>query len=317
MNHKSKLIILAFMKIQLLTLVCLSSLFIATAQTTLQEKMGYSKKAKLLIIHADDWGVSHSENAASFYAIEHGSVSSGSIMVPTAWFPEVAAYANAHPKADLGLHLTLTSEWKYLKWRPVSGSDKVTHLTDANGFLFPGVDSVLIKANKDEVETELRAQIERAKQFGIDFTHFDSHMGTLYAKADFLQVMIKLGREYKVPVMLNNLILALNHETNITDKDVVIDSIYMENPPDYKSGTEAFYTRILNGLQPGVHEIILHAAYNDSEMKAVTIDHPEYGAEWRQADFNFFTSEKCKQLLKQNGIQVITWREIRDKLIRK
>ncbi len=305
------------MKTKLLTLVCLFIAFIAAAQTTLQEKLGYSKNAKLLIIHADDWGVSHSENAASFYAIEHGSVSSGSIMVPTPWFPEVAAYANAHPKADLGLHLTLTSEWKYLKWKPVASREQVPHLTDVNGFLFPGVDSVLIKGNREEVETELRAQIERAKQFGIDFTHLDSHMGTLYAKADFLQVMIKLGREYKVPVMLNNLILALNHETNITDKDVVIDSIYIENPPDYKNGTDAFYTRIVNNLQPGVHEIILHAAYDDSEMKAVTVDHPDYGAAWRQADFNFFTSEKCKQLLKQNGIQVITWREIRDKLLRK
>ncbi len=271
------------MKTKLLTLVCLFSLFIAAAQTTtLQERLGYPKNAKLLIIHADDWGVSHSENAASFYAIEHGSVSSGSIMVPTPWFPEVAAYANAHPKADLGLHLTLTSEWKYLKWKPVANSEKVPHLMDANGFLFPGVDSVLMKANKDEVETELRAQIERAKQFGIDFTHLDSHMGTLYAKADFLQVMMKLGREYKVPVMLNNLILALNHETNITDKDVVIDSIYIENPPDYKSGTDAFYTRIINTLKPGVHEIILHAAYDDSEMKAVTVDHPDYDAAWRQ-----------------------------------
>ena len=304
------------MKTKLLTFVCLSIAFITTAQSTLQEKLGYSKNAKLLIIHADDWGVSHSENAASMYALEHGAVNSGSIMVPTPWFPEIAAYANAHPKADLGLHLTLTSEWKYLKWKPVANSEQVPHLTDANGFLFPVVDSVLIKGNAQEVETELRAQIERAKRFGIDFTHFDSHMGTLYAKDDYLKVLLKLGREYKVPVMLNNLILAQNHENEINDKDVVIDSIYIENPPDYKSGTEAFYTRILNTLQPGVHLIILHAAYDDSEMKAVTIDHPDYDAKWRQADFNFFTGEKCKQLLKQNGIQVITWREIRDKMVR-
>ncbi|MDQ2753841.1 MAG: polysaccharide deacetylase family protein [Bacteroidota bacterium] len=304
------------MKTKLLTLVGLFVAFIATAQTTLQEKLGYPKNAKLLIIHADDWGVSHSENAASMYAMEHGAISSGSIMVPCPWFPEIAAYANAHPKADLGLHLTLTSEWKYLKWKPVASSETVPHLTDANGFLFPGVDSVLIKGNKEEVEIELRAQIERARQFGIDFTHFDSHMGTLYAKDDYLKVLMKLGREYKVPVMLNNLILALNHENEMTAKDIVIDSIYIENTPDYKSGTDAFYTRILNTIKPGVHEIILHAAYDDSEMKAVTIDHPDYGAEWRQKDFNFFTSAKCKQLLQQNGIQVITWREIRDKIIR-
>lgn len=293
-------------------------LFVVTArtQTTLQEQLGYPKTTKLLILHADDLGVAHSEDQASFYALEKTPVQSASIMVPCPWFPEAAAYAVAHPKADLGLHLTLTSEWKYLKWGPVAGRENVPHLVNQQGFLFSSVDSVLQSTNADEVEKELRAQIERAKQFGIDITHLDSHMGTLYANKDFLQVMLKLGREYQLPVMLNQQILLMNGDSVAHPNDVVIGNIYIESPQDYKNGAEAYYTKVIQSLQPGVSLIIFHAAYNNDEMQGVTIDHSDYGAAWRQDDFNFFTNEHCKTLLKQNNIQVITWREIRNKLIR-
>lgn len=302
-----------------LFLSCFLFLFFSSlkAQKTLQEKLGYAKDAKLLIIHADDLGVSHSENEASTNAMEKGLVSSGSIMVPTPWFPEIAAYSQTHPEADLGLHLTLTSEWKYLKWSPVANKTEVPKLMNQNGFMFSAVDSVLMSSNAQEVEAELRAQIEKAKLFGVDFTHFDSHMGSLYAKPDFLQVMIKLGHEYKVPVMLNGLILQANKIIANDARDIVIDSIYVENPSDYKTGTALFYTKILKAIKPGVHLIILHAAYNDREMQGVAIEHPDYGAAWRQADFDFFTGEACKALLTKNNIHVITWREIREKVVRK
>ena len=116
--------------------------------------------------------------------------------------------------------------------------------------------------------------------------------------------------------MLNQSILRNSGITNNLD-DILIDNIYIENPQDYNNGAEAFYTKTLQELQPGVHEIILHAAYDDREMQGVSIDHPDYGAAWRQADFDFFTSETCKKLLQQNNIHLITWREIRDKLVRK
>jgi chitin disaccharide deacetylase len=285
------------------------------AQQTLQERLGYSKNAKLLIVHADDLGVAHSEDNASFIALETGSVSSASIMVPCPWLSEVAAYAATHPKADLGLHLTLTSEWNFYKWGPVADKQNVPGLVNKNGYFFSSVDSVIKSSNAIEVEKELRAQIEKAKLSGIDFTHLDSHMGTLYSSKDYLQLLLKLGREYKVPVMLNKDVLAMS-ASSVNDKDVMLDNIYIESPQDYAKGTEVFYTNILQSLKPGVSEIIIHAAYDNSEMQAVTVDHPDYGASWRQADFNFFTSETCKKLLQQNGIQLITWREIRDKIIR-
>jgi len=292
--------------------VLLISTLACTAQTTFQEKLGYPKNTKLLIIHGDDLGVAHSQNAASIYAMENGSVSSASIMVPCPWFVEIAAWARAHPKADLGLHLTLTSEWKYYKWAPVTPKEKVPGLVNSAGFMFESADSVHKSASPAEVETEIRAQIERAKQFGIDITHLDSHMGTLFFKPEYLQVLVKLGREYKIPVMLPKQLPGVSGLA--TDKDAVIDNVYTANPQDFKNGFENYYSGIFKSLQPGVSIILLHAAYDDREMQAVSVEHPDWGAAWRQADFNFFTSPNCKKLLQENNIRVITWREIRDKL---
>jgi chitin disaccharide deacetylase len=288
-------------------------------QKTIQERLGYPKDTKLLIIHADDLGVSHSENKASISAMEKGSVTSASIMVPCPWFPEIAAYAKIHPDADLGLHLTLTSEWKVYKWRPVTSSDQVKSLMDAQGYLHETTGAFIKAAKVDEVEKELRSQIERAIQFGIDPTHFDAHMGAAISTPAFLEVFIKLGREYKVPVHVGkDFARYLNIDINkfITDKDVLVDRTIIASGETYKNGMENFYTEQIKSLQPGLNVILLHAAYDDTEMQAVTLGYTDYGSAWRQQDLNFFTSEKCKSLLADQKIKTITWKEIRDKLLR-
>src|SRR6187402_3684171 len=143
----------------IILLAVLSSNCIFSQVKTIQERLGYPKDAKLVIIHADDLGVSHSENAASIMAMQKGSVSSASIMVPCPWFPEIAAYAQANPSADLGLHITLTSEWKYYKWAPVTAKEKVPGLVNKNGFLYSAVDSVYQTASTLEVEEEMISQV--------------------------------------------------------------------------------------------------------------------------------------------------------------
>jgi len=287
---------------------------------TLQERLGYPKDSKLLIIHADDIGVSQSENAASISAMEKGSVTSGSIMVPCPWVGDIAAYSRTHPKSDLGLHLTLTSEWKYYRWGTVSPLSQTSSLVNKNGFLYNDTDSLYMKGNAQEVEKEIRAQIEKARQFGIDPTHFDAHMGCMFGSPEYLSILIKLGREYKVPVLLNKVAFKFLYNIDldkfISDKEVVVDNVFMAQPSDFKNGMVKYYTGILNNLKPGLNCILLHAAFDNPEMQAVTIDHPDYGAAWRQQDYNFFTSEECRKLLKQNNIIPVTWREIRDKLIR-
>ncbi|MBC7745052.1 MAG: polysaccharide deacetylase family protein [Flavobacterium sp.] len=309
------------MKKLLAIFYCLTILITASAQQkTIQERLGYSKKTKLVIIHADDMGVSQSENAATFFAMEKGSVSSGSIMMPCPWMGDVAAYAKTHPNADFGLHLTLTSEWKNYKWGTVTPVNQAVSLVNKNGYFYSAVDSLHKFGRVEEVEKEIRAQIERAKQFGIDPTHLDSHMGSLYASPEYLQIIIKMGRDYKIPVMLNRdgFKAAFNIDLSkyISEKEVEVDKIFMAEPKDFNNGMDNFYTGVLKSLQPGLSCILLHAAYDNAEMQAVTVDHPEYGAAWRQADFDFFTSEKCRDLIKEQNIKVITWKEIRDKLYR-
>jgi predicted glycoside hydrolase/deacetylase ChbG (UPF0249 family) len=304
---------------------CLSlviAFFSCPAQTkTVAEQLGFPTDSKLLIIHADDLGVSHSENEASISAMQNGAVSSGSIMVPCPWFPEIANYASQHPLADLGLHLTLTAEWKLYKWGPVIPTIEVSSLLTGKNFFPDNVADVAKNAKINEAEKELRGQIERAKQFGVDVTHLDTHMGTLVATAELLKVYIKLGHEYKVPILLNRglvkAMLNIDLEDLISNKDVVLDQIYMADPEDYKKGMKVFYSGVLNSIKPGLNIILLHAAHDNAEMQAVTIDHPDYGARWRQADYDFFTSEDCKRILSEQKIQVITWREIRDKIVRK
>ena len=288
-------------------------------QKTIQERLGYPQNTKLLIIHADDLGVSHSENIASIHALEKGSVSSASIMVPCPWFPEIAAYAKANPNADLGLHLTLTSEWKLYKWRPVAPHSDVKSLLDEQGYMNETVEGFLSTATPEDVEKELRSQIERAREFGIDPTHLDAHMGAAFSTEKFLEILIKLSREYKIPAMISkdfSRVLNIDYTKMVSDRDIVVDRIIIASSRDYKSGMEAFYQQQIKSLQPGLSVLLLHAAYDNDEMKAVTMGHEDYGSKWRQIDFNFFTSETCKKLLVEQNVKVITWKEIRDKIVR-
>lgn len=300
-------------KVILLCILCFSVILTDAQEKTIQEKLGYPKDAKLLIVHADDIGVSHAENAATFEAMEKGSVNSASILVPCPWFPEVAAYAKAHPEADLGIHLALTSEWKHYKWGPVMPHDKVGTLKNDAGYFYDNTQDVVRNASIAEVEKELRAQIERAIAAGIDPTHFDAHMLTVMSTPELLGVYVKLGEDYNVPVMLNDDLAQGFKERKI----VVADKIIVAGPADYKSGMKNFYTNSIKSLQPGLNILIMHTAYDDAEMQAITVEHIDYGAAWRQADFDFFTSEACRQLIKDQKIQLITWREVRDKLFRK
>ena len=295
----------------------------ASAQKpTLAERLGYPKDAKLLIVHADDLGMAHSVNAATIKGFESGLVNSGSIMVPCPWFAEIATYARANPQADLGLHLTLTSEWTTFRWGPVTPKDRVSSLLDKNGYFQLTETDAAAKADPKEVELEIRAQIERARASGIQPTHLDSHMGTLYQNKALFEIFLKVAREYKLPVRVAKEWFSRDDSrtefltSTLNPDDVFIDRILDINQSVAPSDWAKFYTDAIKNLQPGVTEVVIHLAYDDAEMRGATFDHPDWGAAWRQRDFDFFTSDAFRKLLSEQKIKLITWREL-GKLLQK
>lgn len=298
-------------------LVCMLSLHTAFSQkqSSLAVRLGYPASAKLLIIHADDLAVAHAENLASVRAMKEGSVNSASVMVPCPWLPEVAEYAKNNPNHDLGLHLTLTSEWQPYKWGSVAPRSEVASLVDSNGYFYHECNAFSAHAKPEEVERELRAQIERAKAIGIEPTHFDSHMGCLFFESpELFAIYLQLGREYHVPAMVSRDFLESVPEAYrkcVTDQDIVVDRVLTANPSDYENGMDNYYYNTLVNLDAGVNVLLIHTALDNEEMKGITAGHEgAWDAGWRQADYNFFTSEKCKKLLQEQGIQLITWREV-------
>ncbi len=289
---------------------------VSALSQSLAEKLGYRETDKLLIIHADDLGVAHSQNIASFLAMKTGPVNSASIMMPCPWVTEVAEFAQKNPSADLGLHLTMTNEWKHMNWGPVASKDKVPSLINEFGFLYDNCLSFGQKAKVEEAEIELRAQIDQAIEMGIRPTHLDTHMGCLvFNSPELFEVYLKLGREYKIPVMVGRLFVQAASpafKEKITKDDIIIESILTANVPDYESGMAAYYEKSLRNLSSGVNVLLIHLAFNNTEMQAVTIGKEPWGALWRQQDFNFFTSTKCKEIIEDEGIQLVTWREIQN-----
>lgn len=302
-----------------ITFLVISLLWLHTLtaqQKTIAERLGYPKNTKLLILHADDVGVSHSVNAATTTAMEKGCINSASIMVPCPWFSEIASYVREHPSMDFGLHITLTSEWNNFKWGPVTPSPT---LINKQGYLYSSVDSVKQFASALQVEEEVRNQVKRAIQFGIDPTHLDAHMFAVVRKLDFLKAYIKVGREFKIPVLLAREMegeLNIQLESLINKNEIIADAIVSIMPAMMHSDPTAWYTQTLRSLPDGLTYFIIHTAYDNEEMQSVTKGFTDWGSAWRQREFDFFSSPQCAQLLKENNIQLVTWREIRDKLYR-
>jgi predicted glycoside hydrolase/deacetylase ChbG (UPF0249 family) len=280
-----------------------------TSTPTIQEKLGYPRDARLLVIHADDVGMSHSVNRATLEALEKGWVTSASILVVCPWFPEVARWARSHPDADLGIHLALNSEWTPFRWGPVSPVDKVSSLLDDEGYLPLVQEPVLAKARPREAERELRSQVDRALAAGIRITHLDAHMGTVGGTAPLIEVYRRLGRKYGVPVLLER---AAQYPpgAKVPEAEVLVDRILSISPGVSVTDWRAAYEQMLSPLPPGVYELIVHLAWDDEEMRGATWDHPDWGAAWRQADLDLVKSDVFRDFLKQRGFVTVRWRDL-------
>lgn len=275
------------------------------------EKLGYPSDARLLIINADDFGMCHDENEATIEGLSGGFFSSSTILTTCPWFEEAADFARTNPAVDLGVHLTLNSEWPSYKWGPVLGAGVVPSLADSRGYLWPDVPQVYANDRLDEVEKELRGQIDKALAAGIDATHIDSHMGPLHLRADYHEIYWRLARDYKLPIRMTprRFMRRMGFEAilNGLDRDgILYPDNFLAHPARKFEQTEKFWTDTIRSLRPGVSEIYAHPALARAELRGCAND-----PEQREADFRFFTSDKTRRMIAGEGIKLIGYRELR------
>ena len=312
--------------------------FSARAQdSTYAEKLGYPKGARVVILHVDDVGMSYDSNEGAINAIVNGVATSCSVMMPCPWVPAFVHYMKVHPGIDAGLHLTLTSEWDEYRWGPLSGKPAVPGLVDNEGDLWPSVEDVVKHATADEVYTEIKAQLARARAMGFEPTHLDSHMGTLFGSPAFLQVYVKLGIENHVPVMMPAgkaaLIQSEMHFPNATMTQLrmigkslwdaglpVLDDLYNNTynwavPDSLKKDDKrlqqwrtAKYIGALKELKPGVTMLIMHCTAPTEVFQHISDSGP-----LRKGDMLVMMDPVFKKALADQNIILTTWRELMER----
>jgi predicted glycoside hydrolase/deacetylase ChbG (UPF0249 family) len=277
---------------------------------------------KQVVIHEDDVGMTHGSNVAFAELSALGTCTSGSVMVPCPWFPEAAATAAGDGALDLGVHLTLTSEKKPYRWRPVTAPPASAGLTDAQGYFFPDVPSAR-KAAPEAVEAELRAQIGIALAAGIDITHFDAHMGTALTP-EFVEIYCRLGREYRVPVVLVKDLGRYNPATYAGPLDPKrygdavaaaqakgepVFDLVAETPWGRKTDAETAYRALFAEIPDGMTFLSMH--FNaPGDFEAVE---PE-AAHIRSEEYALFRTGRIAEWVKEHGIALIGMRTLRDHL---
>jgi predicted glycoside hydrolase/deacetylase ChbG (UPF0249 family) len=305
------------MKKLILLFASIAIAYAASSQTTknLAELLGYPKDSKLLIIHADDMGLSHSVNTACIEAFDNKAITSGSIMMPCPWALEMSTYLKDHPGLDVGIHLTLTAEWNLYKWGGLTSSDQISSLLDKNGYFYSTVEALGQVAKGEEAAKELRAQIDRAIALGVEPTHIDTHMGSVMANPELIKVYLELSDEYHLPILFPRSYLGMlppDVAKMLDSKIYLLDNLFMLEPEMISGKWIDPYVKAVGEMKPGLNDIIVHLAVDNPEMQAITKGHDDYGSAWRQNDLDMVLSDEFKDILKRNNIILITWRQIKD-----
>lgn len=285
------------------------------------KKLGFGPQDRLVIIHTDDIGMCQASVAAYADLWEVGVISSGAIMVPCPWFPAAAAYARQNPQADLGVHLTLNSEWEGYRWGPLSTRDPGSGLLDEEGYLHRREPAVWEQADPLAVQVELQAQVRRALKAGVDVTHVDTHMGTV-AHPKFIPAYLQVALENRLPIMIlrqdaaGYQAIGMDAETAAMAAQMVqmleeqglplLDNI-AHLPLDQPQNRMEQAKSVLGSLPAGITHFIIHPSVDTPELRAITPDWPS-----RVADYETFRQAELRDFLKQQGIQVIGYRLLRD-----
>jgi chitin disaccharide deacetylase len=277
--------------------------------------LGFAATDRVVVIHADDLGMCQATLPAFAELLASGLVSSGSVMVPCPWFPQATALLRAYPTADVGLHLTLTSEWVAYRWGPLTTRDPATGLVDQDGY-FPG-DTETLWRDVDVAAAckEMQAQVARAKQVGLEFTHLDSHMFAHFeprllppyvALAFAEAVPALLPRHWPYPGQCAAQIARWIREWE--DQGMpIFDHVTGAPPATWQEDRVPQAKRLFDAVSPGLTCFLVHAACDTPELRAMAPDWP-----FRVADHAAFQSAELSRHIRQTGIQVIGYRVLRD-----
>ena len=295
----------------------------ASAQEpTFAERLGWPAGSRVVIFHVDDAGMSHDSNMGAIEAIEKGVATSTSLMMPCAWVPEFARYMKKHPGMDVGLHTTLTSEWENYRWGPVAGKAAVPGLVDEEGCLWNDVPLVVQHASADEVEKEIRAQVDRAEAMGIQLTHLDSHMGTVF-EMKYFERYLKVGAEKHIPILVPGghlqhtaleypELVAVARELGKKTWELglpVVDDIdgggfEAKNYPNKKDQILDF----LKTMKPGITQFIVHCT-----KPTDTFDKISGSGDTRLAELKAMTDPDVRKCAEENKTIFTTWRELKER----
>lgn len=289
--------------------------------TKLCAALGLAPATRILTLHVDDVGMCHGANRAFLDLYGAGAVDSGSVMVPCPWFPEIAEAARKDRGLDLGVHLTLTSEWDGYRWRAISTTSPASGLVDDDGYLPRNCLKLRARLVAEAAEAEMRAQIERALASGIDMTHLDTHMGAALVP-ELLEILLRLARAYRVPVLLpRNLpsyldVLRLGavdpapYATAVAGLEAagvpVVDEFRMTPGVASEAAAEA-YRKLLTNVPPGFTFVALHC---NTPGDIESIVPPR--AHWRTDEYRLFGSGEPQRWLSQAGIARVGYRKLRE-----
>ena len=298
-----------------------------SAGATQAEKLGFEKGKKVLLLHADDAGMCKEANEAVEKYLLSGDIKSTAVMAPCPAAEEFILWAKEHPTVDVGMHLTHTSEWKDYRWGPVADPAKVPGLVDPDGMLWHEVPDVVMHAKASEVETEIRAQIEKAKSLGWNPTHLDSHMGTLFGSPEFVKVFLKVAQEYGIPANVIDLsdkdVLEHFRKAGYPMTDEVVklfDEYKMPKLDNFTSAPHGStyeekrenFINLVKSLKPGLTEIIFHPSVQTENLKTITNS-------WQQRvwEAELFSDPVVKKFFEDEGIIITDWIEIMEKFEQK
>jgi predicted glycoside hydrolase/deacetylase ChbG (UPF0249 family) len=287
-------------------------------------KLGFSETDRIVIFHADDIGMCQASLAAYHDLLEFGVLSAAATMVPCPWFPATAAYCRqqaSNGRLDMGVHLTLNSEWSAFRWGPVSTRDAASGLLDSEGYFYNNTRATQQAADPAAVRLELQTQIERALAAGVDATHIDSHMFAIF-HPKFLPIYFDLARHYRLPAFMVRADEERLHRVGYPAEEAtiiarILAEVEGEGRPlfDHVTFTPleplpdrlAHARQMLSELPAGLSYFIIHPCHDTAELRAMA---PDWEA--RVQDYHLFTSEAWRQAVQESGVQVIGYKAIRD-----